>query len=262
MNRVMCGAVFAVMVSATAALAGMGPVEVRAEKTSRDDVHLAEFKIDMKFRWSGHWVWPNGRTDNTSSYEWLKAPTARYCYDNGCQTVTHTTIKNSTVDTFTTADGGYFEFRPSNGGLQMAGSYWRGGRQARAKFPPDATATFHADGQKPAPAPKPPATSGNLKWVGKMSWARVPSPNSPRSQPMSIELLQNSQVRLCFDAAVPATCNVYPYKSGNASYTLSRGQDYFDIRLVESSLFGQYWWSMDDRTRVSPDGTFLLKQQK
>ena len=262
MNRTMCGAALGVMISATTAFAGIVTAENPPAKPSRGDVHLADFKgFKLEFRWTGRWVWANGRSDNTSSYEWLQNPSARYCYNDGCQMVTHSI--NGTTDTFTTADGGYFEFTSREGGREMAASYWRGGRRASAGSPPDATATFYSDTAKPAPPPSTPPSSGNLSWEGKWSWARFPGGGrAPQNQRISIELLQNNRVRLCFDTAVPASCGVYPFDSGNAAYTLSRGSDHFEIRLVENDLFGQYWTITEQRSRVTPDGTFLLKKRK
>ncbi len=184
MNRTMCGAALGVMISATTAFAGIVTAENPPAKPSRGDVHLADFKgFKLEFRWTGRWVWANGRSDNTSSYEWLQNPSARYCYNDGCQMVTHSI--NGTTDTFTTADGGYFEFTSREGGREMAASYWRGGRRASAGSPPDATATFYSDTAKPAPPPPDASATADPIRPATPSTNRTPDMTAKASAPVT-----------------------------------------------------------------------------
>ena len=256
----LAGALFVAAAVTTPALAGALPVGEPVAVPPRDDVRRVEFKgLDLEFRWTGHWVyaWAPSNDGNSSSFE-SKSRYSRYCYNDECQNVT--IGKRGSVTTFSTADGGYFEFTPTKGGMELAGRFWRNGFLSR-NFQPDATATFHADAQKPAPAAAP-ASGGSVKWAGTWSWHRGFGGPLPTDQRLSIELLDDDRVRLCFDLSDPKSCGVYPFQTGNASYTLSRGTDWFDIRNVDGNLFGQYWYFEQGRTSETPAGTFLLKLQK
>ncbi|MCC2102296.1 MAG: hypothetical protein M9883_17405 [Methylobacteriaceae bacterium] len=262
MKAAIGGAIVGVAALATAALGGPLPFAEPASKQTSGEIQLAQIKMDMKFRWTGQWVWRNGMADNTSSYEWLKSPTARYCYNRGCQTVTHASTNG--VDTFSTADGGYFELKAENGGEELAGRYWRKGIAAR-NTAPDAIGAFISSSRKPV---EPPKTGNNVRWSGYWAWSRplliFDKPVGKPGQQLSIELLQNSQVRLCFDLRKLSECKVTPFTSQSGLYIIQPVGGYggyYEIKLNSDNIFGKFWWDPKKRG-TTPDGTFNAVQLK
>lgn len=242
-----------------AAVLGMTALAATSPATMAE----AASDMPMKFMWTGNWVWANGRPKTPASYEWLKFPSARYCYNNTCRMVSHT--YKGTTDTFS-LDGAFFEFKSLKGGLEMSARYWIGGfRQHAANAPPDATATFHSKTPKSAPA-APPAKSGNLKWMGPWSWARpltiFGKPVDTKGQRISIELLPNDRVNLCVDLRRPTDCKVVPFTTKNEAYVITAAGGYYEVRLNENNLFGMFWFDPNKRAQTTPDGTFDARQVK
>lgn len=115
-----------------------------------------------------------------------------------------------------------------------------------------------------AAAPPRPAAASTSKWSGAWNWTR---PMMIFGKPhyikgLSIELLQGNRVRFCADLSNPAACKVVPFSERGGLFTLSpHGSDFYEVRLVNDTLNGQMWWKKEDRTRTTPDGTFVLRRQ-
>lgn len=96
--------------------------------------------VDLNFRWSGSWVWTNtGRSNNISTLEIVQNNMVSYCYDSSCWRVPYQS-RNGVIS-FSANGKNYFEFRPTNGGKDLAGTY-----SSVRNAPTAATARFNRAG--------------------------------------------------------------------------------------------------------------------
>jgi hypothetical protein len=129
-----------------------------------------------------------------------------------------------------------------------------------AKAVAEVRACARANTSAPPPAAAP-AAGRNLRWSGDWFWIRpltiFGKPTNTKS--LSIELLKNNHVNICFDLARRDTCKSVPFTVQNGVYRLSYGgSDLYEIRLVGNTLDGAFWWKRENRGKTGPDATFVL----
>ena len=126
-----------------------------------------------------------------------------------------------------------------------------------------------------APQPQSPvkAQSQISKWSGVWSWVRPlvfnfgggPAPPPPGPQDVTVrkrvnatlELMPNNRAKICIDSN---PCRVQPFSFSNGAYNIDDGSGFIAVATYDQgrTLNGQMWFRKENRTRTTPDATFIL----
>lgn len=129
----------------------------------------------------------------------------------------------------------------------------------------------------PAPQPLSPAKAQaeTFKWSGVWSWVRPlvfnfgngPATPPPGPQDITVrkrvnatlELLPNNHAKICIDTN---PCRVQPFTSSNGAYNIDDGSGFITVVSNDQgrTLNGQMWFKRENRTRTTPDATFVLSR--